>query len=65
MQIRINQTPHLLPDHACLAQALESAGFKPPFAVAVNLHFIPKNQYAVTVLKEGDEVEVISPITGG
>ena len=65
MQVRINQTPHLLPDHAHLAQALESAGFKPPFAVAINLQFIPKNQSAVTVLREGDEIEVISPITGG
>jgi sulfur carrier protein len=65
MQVRINQIPRELADNSSLAQALEAAGFTPPFAVAVNLSFIPKNQYAVTALREGDEIEVISPITGG
>lgn len=65
MQVRINQIARELPDTSSLAQALEYAGFTPPFAVAVNLQFIPKNQYDATALKEGDEIEVISPITGG
>jgi sulfur carrier protein len=65
MQVRINQLLHQLPDGSSLAQALEAGGFHPPYAVAVNLHFIPKTQYATTALKENDEIEVISPITGG
>ncbi len=65
MQVRINQIARELPDRSSLAQALENAGFTPPFAVAINFQFIPKNQYAATALKDGDEIEVISPITGG
>ena len=65
MQVRINQIPHELPQGAILAQALEAGGFKPPFAVAVNMQFVPKTHYAATPLNEGDQIEVISPITGG
>jgi sulfur carrier protein len=65
MQVRINQIPRELPDGATLAQALQEGGFHPPFAVAVNLQFVPKTTYAQTALKAGDQIEVISPITGG
>ena len=65
MQVLINQTPHELPDGSTLAQALAAGGFRPPFAVAVNLQFVPKTQYAATPLDPGDQIEVISPITGG
>ena len=65
MQVFINQTPHDLPEGFSIAQALETIGFKPPYAVALNLSFIPKTQYAATPLKPGDRIEVISPITGG
>ena len=65
MQVLINQIPHELPEGALLTQALDAGGFQPPFAVAVNLQFVPKTQYAATRLMPGDQIEVISPITGG
>ena len=65
MQVLINQIPRELAYGATLAQALQAEDFKPPFAAAVNLQFISKTQYAATVLQAGDQVEVISPITGG
>ena len=65
MQVHINQRLHELPEGTLLSQALEAGGFRPPFAVAVNLQFIPKTQYPATVLRSGDQIEVISPITGG
>lgn len=65
MQVLINQQTHELPDGANLAQALAQGGFKPPFAVAINLHFVPKTRYDSTALNAGDRIEVISPITGG
>ncbi len=65
MQVTLNQQPHELPEGASLALALEAGGFKPPFAVAVNLQFVPRTHYAHTTLQAGDQVEVISPITGG
>ncbi len=65
MQVLINQLPHELPEGSTLAHALEAGGFRPPFAAAVNMQFIPKTQYTATALKTGDQIEVISPITGG
>jgi sulfur carrier protein len=38
---------------------------KPPYAVAVNLQFVPKSQHAEYVLQDNDSVEIISPVTGG
>jgi sulfur carrier protein len=35
------------------------------FAVALNRHFIPREQYKKTYLQEGDSVEIISPMQGG
>jgi sulfur carrier protein len=34
-------------------------------AIAVNLEVIPKNRYADTYLKEGDNVELLTPLAGG
>ena len=65
MRVLINQLSQELPEGSTLEQALHAADFKPPFAVALNLTFIPKTQYAATALAQGDEIEVISPITGG
>jgi sulfur carrier protein len=38
---------------------------KPPYAVAVNLNFVPKNKHGEFLLNENDQVEVIAPVTGG
>ena len=65
MQVFVNQNPHDLPEGCSIEQALQTIGFQPPYAVALNLNFVPKNQYAATPLKPGDRIEVISPITGG
>ena len=65
MQVMINQIAQELPEGSTLDQALRTAGFKPPFAVALNLAFVPKTLYAATTLYPDDQIEVISPITGG
>ncbi len=65
MQVLVNQIPRELPDGSTLAQALQAGGFQPPYAVAVNLQFVPKTAYSATTLNHGDQIEVISPITGG
>jgi sulfur carrier protein len=48
-----------------IADALNLVNAKPPFAVAVNLNFVPKSQYALHALNENDQIEVIAPVTGG
>ena len=65
MKLRVNQIDRELPAGSSLQDLLLALDFKPPYAVACNLNFVPKTQYAATLLQEGDQIEVISPITGG
>lgn len=69
MKIWINAHPVELPDGASVADALahatDSQAPQAPFAVAVNLQFVPRAQYALTPLRDGDRVEIIAPVTGG
>ena len=65
MQVLINQHPQPLPDGATLADAVAAAQASGPFAAAVNLRFVPKSQYASTPLADGDQIEIIAPVTGG
>ena len=36
-----------------------------PFAVALKRQFVPKQDYAATVLQAGDAVEIVRPVAGG
>ena len=65
MQILINRAPFEIDATATLADALVLAAAKPPFAAALNLQFVPKSNYAQTPLHDGDQIEIIAPITGG
>ncbi|HEY8333645.1 MAG TPA: sulfur carrier protein ThiS [Tardiphaga sp.] len=35
------------------------------FAIALNFDVVPKSQWAQTALKNGDEIEIITPRQGG
>ncbi len=65
LHITLNGQPMQLPAGATLADAARASGLQPPFAAAVNLQFVPRTQYPNTPLKTGDQVELISPVTGG
>jgi len=65
MRVIINQVVHEIPISSKLADALAAIDAKPPYAVAINLQFIPKAQYAARELQENDQIEVIAPVTGG
>lgn len=65
MRVIINQKPHDLPSLSMLSDALNWIDAKPPYAVAVNLQFVPKTQYTNHALQENDHIEVIAPVTGG
>lgn len=65
MQITINQAPHEVPEGSSVADALASFGAKPPFAVALNLEFVHREQYATTRLNSGDALEIVQPVAGG
>lgn len=65
MRIIINEKNFDLPEGVTLAQALQTFGAQPPFAVAVNLNFVHRHQYGETRLQPGDRVEVVQPVAGG
>ena len=65
MKVQINKREHELAEGATLADAVAAIEARPPFAAAVNTQFVPKAQYAQHRLHNGDQVEIISPVTGG
>ena len=65
MRIIANQIPRELPSNSRITDLLAMIEAKPPFAVAVNLQFVPKTRHAEYVLHENDQVEIIAPVTGG
>lgn len=65
LDITLNGQPLQLPAGASLLDAAQASGVQPPFAAAVNLQFVPRAQYNQTLLQNGDQVELISPVTGG
>ncbi|QBK05661.1 sulfur carrier protein ThiS [Hylemonella gracilis] len=65
MKVLINQQTHELDGYATLADAVAAIEARPPFAAAVNTQFVPRTQYAQHPLCDGDQVEIISPVTGG
>lgn len=65
MQVLINQQSFDLPEGATVADATSAFGAVPPFAVAVNLHFVHREAYQSTRLAAGDQVEIVQPVAGG
>ena len=65
MRIIANQIPRELPSDSCITDLLTVIEAKPPYAVAVNLQFVPKTRHAEYILQENDQVEIIAPVTGG
>ena len=65
IQVWINQISTELNAPATLSDAIAAADLKPPFAAAVNMQFVPKKNHAHHLLKAGDKIELIVPVTGG
>ena len=65
MRIIANQIPRDLPSNSRITDLLVMIEAKPPYAVAVNLQFVPKTRHAVYILQDNDQVEIIAPVTGG
>lgn len=65
MNVLINGAPHTLPEGAHLADAIARIAAAPPYAAAVNRQFVPRSAHASHALADGDQIEVIRPVTGG
>lgn len=65
MRVIVNQEARELAPASKVSDLLLQFAAKPPYAVAVNLQFVPRSQHSEYVLHENDVVEIISPVTGG
>jgi sulfur carrier protein len=65
MRILVNHVAREVPHNSTIDDVLVMIDAQAPFAVAINYEFVPKTRHAEEVLHEGDEMEVIAPVTGG
>jgi sulfur carrier protein len=65
MRVIVNQIAQEIPEGSTIDDVLVLIDASPPYAVAINYEFVPKNRHAEEELHEGDEMEVIAPVTGG
>ena len=65
MKIHINDTPTQIDSNVTLTDILAKYTQNGPFAVALNAAFVPKEHYHETILKEGDMLEIVTPMQGG
>ena len=65
MRVIVNQVEYEVPSQSVISDALELIDAKPPYAVAVNMNFVPKTKHSEFALNENDQIEVIAPVTGG
>lgn len=65
MRVIVNQEAREVPENSTIDDVLLLINAQPPYAVAINYEFVPKTRHAEEVLHEGDEMEVITPVTGG
>lgn len=65
MKIRINGEGVDAPDGAALAELLQLQSAPPYAATAVNGVFVPRSRRADLVLRDGDEIEILTPMQGG
>lgn len=65
MSIRLNGENAALAAPETVAALVERWGYEGRFAVAVNGTLVPRGTYGETLVKPGDEVEIVAPMRGG
>jgi sulfur carrier protein len=66
IQVKLNGEPRKLPDGSTMAQAIaELAPAASGVAAAVNGEVVPRGSWTVTLLRDGDQVEVVTAVQGG
>ena len=66
MTIKLNGDPHNIPGPLSISALLEQLEIDSRrVAVELNLDVVKKSAYASSVIKEGDEVEIVNFVGGG
>jgi len=66
IQAKLNGEPFDLPDGSTVAQAVARlTAAATGVAAAVNGDVVPRGSWAATLLRDGDQVEVVTAVQGG
>lgn len=66
MKVTVNGKPMELPDGLTIDGLLTHLGVRREYtAVALNREVTPKDQYARSMLRDGDKIEIVRPMGGG
>ena len=66
MKITLNGAEKPLEAETPITALLESQGYAGKLvAVAVNGTFVPRTQHKETIIKNGDQFEIVAPMQGG
>lgn len=66
INLLVNSEHKSLAANTTIAEALELWGYQShEIAVAVNNEFVPRSQYAASVLAADDCIDVVAPVQGG
>lgn len=66
LSLQINNEPVAARANSPLAEVLAQWPALPSqYAVAVNGQFVPRHQYPSFALKDGDQIDVVVPVSGG
>ncbi len=67
IKVSINNEIQALANECSVRQALEALGYdaNAMLGVAVNQTFVSKADWAQTLLKENDQVDILNPVSGG
>lgn len=64
--IYLNTNKITLSESITLKEVLDSNGYSSGnFAIAINRQFIPRGQYDLTSVNDGDQINVVLPMQGG
>ncbi len=65
-QVKLNGEPRDMPDGTTVEQAVaELTALGTGIAAAVNGDVVPRGSWAATLLRAGDQVEVVTAVQGG
>jgi len=66
LQVKLNGEPRELPDGSTITQAVaELTTAAAGVAAAVNGDVVPRGSWDATLLRDGDQVEVVTAVQGG
>ena len=66
VRVRLNGESRELPDGSTIAQAVAAlTAAAAGVAAAVNGDVVPRGSWAATILRDGDQVEVVTAVQGG